>query len=406
MPKRVMSAAVPTWCATGLSLGAAGAVLNGVATLLAVLIAGVVVYALQRLQSATPEARSTADLVGSVLGAAPARFTALLQLTAYTIMAAAAGIGLGILSFYRAADPMAALASWWWPALSVAAVAVAAALVTVLSTRIIGAITAVLAVVGLLVYFYLALAITTEVYAGTPPVPVGGPQYFPSTLYLIATLIPLGLALTGFEVAGVVSGRLRSVARPLATALVLVAVCAAMSLVAVNVASVDGFHYRADAIATLAGEFFGTQANTWLLAGSVPLSCAAILALMWAATRVAGQVFGTGATTSALVAVAAAALAVVLCRFNQEIGGLLVVVAAMLLLVVYLLVAQANSRLTGPPAAVQGPRVVLVVTAVAVVLIPLGAHDFLPVAWWPVGVTVVVLAIAAVVSGVARRRAQ
>jgi hypothetical protein len=302
------------------------------------------------------------------------------------------------LSFYAAADPEAALTSWWWPTLAVVGVALAALCVTVLPTRTVGAVAAGLAAVGLLVYFYLGLAVIAKVYSGAPPVPTGATPYFASPLLLLAALIPLGLGLTGFEVASVVSGRLRSVGVPLGIALAAITGCAVTLLLAANVATADGFQYRVSSIATLLSEYFGTQSNVWQLAAFVPLSCAAALALMWAVTRVAGRVFGPAATPRMLVTVTVGGLAVVLCRFQLEVGGLLTIVAALLLLAVYLIVTEANSRVPGSTVAVQGPRAVLAATTVGVVLISLAARDFSGPAWSPVGVTVLLLAVAAAFS--------
>jgi hypothetical protein len=414
MPKRTVAetddtgyfvpGTLPTWRAAGLSLAVAGsAVLNGIGALGAVLIAAVVIFALERLHRQTPEAPSTGDMVGSTLGPAAARFTNMIQLTAYAVMVAGVVVSLGGLSFYHSADPASAMASWWWPALSLAFVALAATLVAVLPTRTIGAVAAVLAAVGLLVFFYVGLAITAKVFSGTPPEKTA-PYAFPSGLILLATLIPLGLGLAGFEVVSAANSRLRSARLPLGAALAAITVCTVTVLVAVNVAAAGGygFQYTAGLFWDITVEVFGEPSRSWLLAGAVPLSSAAALTLMWAATRIAGRLFGTGVATSILVAVAIAAIAVALCRFQGDVSLLLSVVAALLLLVVYILVAEANSRIPGTSAATQVPRAVMLATAAGVVFIPLRARDFAVGAWWPLGVTVLVLGVAALLSGVGR----
>jgi hypothetical protein len=412
MPKRTVSETqdtgyfvpgiLPTWRAAGLSLAVAGtAVFNGVGALGAVLIAAVVIYALERLHRHAPHAPSTSDLVGSTLGPPAARLTGMIQLIAYAVMAAGVAVSLGGLSFYHSADPASAMASWWWPALSVAFVVLAATLVAVLPTRTIGAVAAVLAAVGLLVYFYVGLAIIAKVLSGTARLDIG-PQSFPSALVTLATVIPLGLGLVGFEVASAANSRLQSVSRPLGLALAAVAVCTVTLLVAVNVAAAGGFQYQASSFSSIAVEMFGYPSRFWLLAGPVPLSCAAVLALLWAATRVAGRLFGDGVATSTLVAVTVAVVAVVLCRYQRDVSGLLAGVAALLLLAVYILVAEANSRVSGTPAAVQVPRAVMLATATCVVFIPLRARDFTPAAWWPLGVTILIAGVATLLSGVGR----
>lgn len=412
MPKRTVSGSddtgyfvpgiLPMWRAAGLSLAVAGsAVFNGVGALGAVLVAAVVVYALERLHRQAPEAPSTGDLVGSTLGPAAARFTGMIQLTAYAVMAAGVAVSLGALSFYHSADPASAMASWWWPALSLAFVGLAAALVAVLPTRTIGAVAAALGAVGLLVYFYVGVAIIAKVLSGTVPLNIG-PQSFPSALVILGTVIPLGLGLVGFEVASAANGRLRSVSRPLGVVLAAITVCTVTLLVAVNVAAAGGFHYEAGAFSSIAVEIFGETSRFWLLAGPVPLSCAAVLALLWAATRVAGRLFGGGVATSTLVAVAVAVVAVVLCRYQRDVSGLLSIVAALLLVAVYIFVAEANSRVPGASAAVQVPRAVILATAAGVVFIPLRASDFTVAAWWPLGITVLIVGVAALLSGVGR----
>ena len=106
--------------------------------------------------------------------------------------------------------------------------------------------------------------------------------------------------------------------------------------------------------------------------------------------------------TSTLVAVAVAVVAVVLCRYQRDVSGLLSIVAALLLVAVYIFVAEANSRVPGASAAVQVPRAVILATAAGVVFIPLRASDFTVAAWWPLGITVLIVGVAALLSGVGR----
>lgn len=412
MPKRAVSeieddgyswlTGLPNWRATGLSLAVVGsAAFNGVGALGAAAIAAVVIYALVRLHRHAPQSPSTGDLVGSTLGPAAARFTSLIQLAAYVILGAGAAIALGLQPLAYSEDIVATLSGWWWPAWSVAITIIAAAVVAMLPTRTLGAVTAVLAAAGLLVFVYLALAIVARVAAGTDPVPFGSTGSA-STLLVVTAVIPLGLGLVGFEAATAASGRLRSVGRPLGAAVGVAALCAATVLLATNVGSTGGFHYDATNFSLIIMEFFGTSGRYWLIAGTVSLGSAAVLALMWAATRTAGRVFGVGLATSILTAALTGALAVVLCRFHDTGGGTLLTAAALLLLLLYVVIAEANSRLQGSQAATQTPRVLMVVVLGAVVLIPLRANDFVIEALWPVAVTAVIVGVAALLGGVGR----
>ncbi len=92
-----------------------------------------------------------------------------------------------------------------------------------------------------------------------------------------------------------------------------------------------------------------------------------MLALTWAATRVAGRLFGSGPEVAILVPAVMCVLAVAFSRFQDHIGRLQIAVPALLLLVVYVLVTEANSRIEGSAAAQQAPRVVLTVVVVCVV---------------------------------------
>lgn len=412
MPKRVVSDAVdhsdswftslPLWRATGLSLAVIGsAAFNGVAALCAAVIAAVVIFALARLRRHAPHSPSTGDLVGSTLGPVAGRFTSLIQLVAYVVIGANAAAVVGLQPLVGVPDFATTVNGWWWPAWSVAVAAIAGALVALLPTRTVGAVAAVLAAAGLLVYFYLALGVVARVASGTEPVAFGQ-QLFPSTLLLVAGLIPLGLGLAGFETATVANSRLRSVGRPLGVAVGATALCAAMLLLAVNVGATGGFRYSATDLFLVVGEFFGNAGGYWMLTGTVALASAVLLALMWAATWIAGRLFGAGVWTSVLVTSVVAALALAMCRNWGDIGGLLLPTPALLLVVVYVLVGEANSRIPGDAAATQVPRALLAVVLVAAVLIPLRATDFAADSLWPLVVTTVILAVAALLSGAGR----
>ncbi|OMB97176.1 hypothetical protein A5733_10480 [Mycobacterium sp. NS-7484] len=412
MPKRAVPASVeqpaafppalPAWRAVGLSLAPICAVaFHGVAALCAASIAAVLIFAFARLRRNAPSAVSTGDLVAATVGPAAGRFTSLIQLAAYVLLGVGAALSLALQPLTGAPDLETALAGWWWPGWSVAVVVIAGAVVAYLPARAVGATAAALAGVGLLVFVYLALAVVARVASGTPPIQVGS-THFGSVLLATAAAIPLGLGLVGFETATVVSGRLRSPARPMGTAVGVAALSALALLVAVNIGTTGGFHTTAVNLSLVISEFFSDAGFYWFSAGALCLASAALLVLMWAATRVAARLFGPGPEVAMLVPAVMCVLAVAFCRFQEHIGRLQTTVPALLLLVVYLLVTEANSRVAGSTAAQQAPRLVLTVVTVCVVLIPLRVTEYALPTWWPLLLTAVILAVAALLARVGR----
>jgi hypothetical protein len=77
---------------------------------------------------------------------------------------------IGLLALSWSTDPIATAAGWWWPATSVAAAVVAAMLVAALPTRLLAPVVTALAGFGLLVFFYVALAVLARVASGTAPI--------------------------------------------------------------------------------------------------------------------------------------------------------------------------------------------------------------------------------------------
>lgn len=412
MPKRAVPAspeplsawppALPAWRAMGLSLAPiGGAAFNGVAGLCAAAIAAVLVFAFARLHRHAAQAVSTGDLVASTMGAAAGRFTSLIQLAAYVLLGVGAALTLALQPLTGAPDLETALAGWWWPGWSVAVVVIAGAVVAYLPTRAVGATAAALAGVGLLVFFYMALAIVARVMSGTPPMEFG-PSHVDSALLATAAAIPLGLGLVGFEAATVVSGRLGSVARPVGAAVGITALGTVALLVAANIGATGGFHPTAVNLSLIISQFFADAGFYWFATGALCVGSAALLALTWAATRVAGRLFGSGPEVSILVPAAMCLLAVAFCRFQEHIGRLQLTVPALLLLVVYVLVTEANSRVEGSAAAQQAPRLILAVVVVCVVLVPLRVTDFSLPALAPPAVTAAMLASAAVLARLGR----
>jgi hypothetical protein len=300
---------------------------------------------------------------------------------------------IGLLALTWTTDPIAATAGWWWPALSVAAAAVATALVSALPTRVLATVVTVLAAFGLLVFFYVALAVLARVASGTEPVEIGtsAPS---SELGPVAVVIPLAIGVAGFEIPTAASDRLRSVGRPLGSAMVLVVVCGATGWVAATMGASGGFRYDSAGLVLIVSQMFAESGSLWLFAASVATATAALLVLVWGATRVARPLVDRGGALGMVVtAVVMALLVVAMCRGWGDASAKLWGVAGILLIIVYALAARANSRLDEADTmawAVFALMGVVLAAVVAVVLYGEGGGE----GRWPV-------AIAAVIEGVA-----
>ena len=335
---------------------------------IAVLVLATVVWALARLHGHAPSAPSTSDLVGSTLGVRAAGTAALVQLMAYALLGAAAATTVGVHVLWRQPDLIAALSGWWWPAWSVAALVIAGALVSWLPTRAVATLVAVLAAVGLLVYFYLALAVLAKVLSGNAPVEIGTSAWT-SALTGGTAIIFLGLGAVGFELPTTAGNRLRSVAAPLGWALGTVGALAALTLLATNLGATGGFRLDAADLNLIVLQMFGDYGAYWVITGGAALAAAALLALTWAVLRVARRLTGLGTPTTVVTIAVLTFLTVALCRNWAGAADKLMDVAAMLLVVLYVFVAEANSRLPGAETATVTVRVLWPVVRAAVVLI-------------------------------------
>ena len=416
MPKKLVSdsaafgtatevAALRTWQATALSLAVVGgAVVDGVGAVVAVLVLATVIWALARLHGHAPSAPSTSDLVGSTLGVRAAGTAAAVQLVAYALLGVAAARTVGVHVLSGQPDLIAAVSGWWWPAWSVAALVIAGPLVSWLSTRAVATLVAALAAGGLLVYFYIALAVLAKVLSGTAPVEIGTSAWT-SVLTGGTTIIFLGLAAVGFELPTTAGNRLHSVAAPLGWALGAAGALAALTLLATNLGATGGFRLDAADLSLIVLEMFGDTGVHWMIAGGAALAAAALLALTWAVLRVARRLTGVGTPTTVVTIAVLAFLTVALCRNWAGAADKLMHVAAMLLVVLYVFVAEANSRLPGAETATGTVRVLWPVVLAAVVLIPLRDAEFATEALWPVAITAAVVGAAAALSAAAARRA-
>jgi hypothetical protein len=244
------------------------------------------------------------------------------------------------------------------------------------------------------VFFYVALAVIARVLSGSAPVePAMDLGVTPAAAEWgpAALLISLAIAFAGFEIPTTVSDRLRSVRRPLGGAMALVTVCAALAWIATNIGTAGEFRYDAADLVMVAAQMFGDAGSQWLLAATVAQAVAALLVLVWGATRVVRPPVTGSPVPLALTAVV---MALVVLAISFDWGGAsakLWGVAGILLLVVYAAAAQANSRLDDSNTTAWAFFAVMGMVLVVVVFLT-GASE----GWWPSGIAIAIAAAAAV----------
>src|SRR6476646_1679737 len=155
------------WVAAGLSLAVIGvAARSGVFIVSAAVLLAPMVYVFARLREQAPDARTTSDFVGAVLGERGGVFAGLVQLVAYLLLAVkfarslAFGL-LGLLGVFLGVVPNPGSTSTT-PILavgSITAVVAAGVIAHLLSTRGISWVVAILAAAGLLAYFCIAVVL-------------------------------------------------------------------------------------------------------------------------------------------------------------------------------------------------------------------------------------------------------
>ena len=164
---------IGTWVAAGLSLAVIGITTQfGVFTVYAAVLLAPMVYVFARLHGHAPQARTTSDLVGAVLGERLGVFAGLIQLVAYLLLGVkfarlVALFAVALLEKFVAAESNVPIG--WFTVGSIAAVVAAGVVIYLLSTRGIAWVAAILAAVGMLVYFYVALALVALIAAGNEP---------------------------------------------------------------------------------------------------------------------------------------------------------------------------------------------------------------------------------------------
>jgi ethanolamine permease len=228
------TAPIGTWVAAGVSLAVIGMTTQlGVFTVYGVVLLSPMVYVFGRLHRQVPDARTTSDLLGAVLGERFGVFAGLLQLIAYLVIGAklARLVSMNLLGQFLRVDPSAPIA--WFVVGSIAVVVAAATIIHLLTTRGIAWVAAVLAVVGILVSFYLALSVVTLIATGHQPHGIGMPAT-PHVTYGAADVLLAATVVVGFEVMTTVNRDVRFVGRSMGLAFAVTAGIAVMVAAAVS----------------------------------------------------------------------------------------------------------------------------------------------------------------------------
>jgi len=134
---------------------------------------------------------------------------------------------------------------------------------------------------------------------------------------------------------------------------------------------------------------FGDSGSLWFLAAWIAQAVAALLVVVWGATRVIRPADGYSAVPLTITAVVIGVLVVAMAGGWLDAAAKLWGVAGVLLLVVYVLAAQANSRLDDSNATAWA-LFALMGVVLAIVVFLKGAGD----GWWPIGIAAVIVAAA------------
>jgi hypothetical protein len=171
----------------------------------------------------------------------------------------------------------------------------------------------------------------------------------------------------------------------------LAVLCAMLAWVATNMATVGDFRYSAGDLTQIAAAMFGPAGGFWLLlTATMVQALAALLVLIWGATRVVRPPRADSVLPLVAAGVATTVVAALVSGGWADAGSRLWGVGGLLLMVIYLLAAQANSRLDDSNTAAWALFAVMGLVLAAVVILKGLAEG-----WWPVAIAVVILATAA-----------
>ena len=150
------------------------------------------------------------------------------------------------------------------------------------------------------------------------------------------------------------------------------------------------FRYDAVDLFQIVPEMFGDFGSLWLLAATISQAVAALLVLVWGATRVVRPPATDSPVPLAVTAVVMGVLALAMANGWGDAAAKLWGVASILLLVVYVAAAQANSRLDDSSTTAWAVFALMGIV-VAVIVFLTGAD----VGWWPVAIAAVIVVAAA-----------
>jgi hypothetical protein len=171
----------------------------------------------------------------------------------------------------------------------------------------------------------------------------------------------------------------------------LATLCAALAWVATNLASTGEFRYDAADLVLIAGQMFGGTGTLWLLAAAIAGAVAALLVLIWGATRVVQPPVAGSVLPLTVTAVVTGLLVLAISFSWGDAAAHLWGVAGILLLGVYVAAAQANSRLDDENSTAWAVFALMAMVFVVAVFL-MGASQ----GWWPSGIAIAIVAAAAV----------
>ncbi|OBI41182.1 hypothetical protein, partial [Mycobacterium colombiense] len=387
MPKKMLRAnprpgsgskmsALGTWRAAGLSMAViVSAAVHGLGAVIGAAVVVPVIYALARLHAHAPNARNTAELIGATLGRRAGTAAGILQLCAYLVLAAkfATTLGLELLQLFSPSGDLPRIVSWL-PVAAVGAALVIGAAACGFPTRGIASVVAPLVLAGLLVYVYLAVAVSARVAAGSDAVVIGTAA---TQAQLSGQVVGFGLGMVGVELITVRIARIARPGRSMSLAVALVAAAAVVLWVGDHQGVVGPWRWSAKHLAEAVPQFYADPGQRWMAIAGISLAVAAALVSGWAAVRAAaGLAVMREATPNAGLRLAVVGLVAVVAGVISVHGarwiGLVVLGAApLLLMVLYVFVTEANSRIPGDSAVAWWVRLVMPALGVVAVVKPL-----------------------------------
>lgn len=313
-------------------------------------------------------------MIGATLGPRAGLAAGAIQLLAYLALAAKFAIALGALllvDFSSGEDP--AKVVLWLPVAAVVAAVVVGAVVCWVSTRAIASVVALLVVAGLLVYVYLAVAVTARVAAGSDAVVIGTAA---TPSQLSGQLVGFGLGMVGVELVTARAARIARPGRSMSLAVAVVVGAAVILWVGDHQGVAGPWRWNAKFVSEAVPEFYADAGWAWMAVAGVAVTAAAALASAWAVVRVAaGLAVARAATPNtglrvAVVGLVAAMAAVLSAHGMRGIATVVFGAAALLLVVLYVFATEANSRIPGDSLVAWWVRLIVPALAVVAVVKP------------------------------------